>query len=33
MQNVKDTRFVEELRDPAKFNMSTFAREYGGVPE
>ena len=33
MQKVKDRRFVEEVRDPAKFNMMTFDREYGGIPE
>ncbi len=33
MQKAKDRRFVEEMRDPAKFNMMTFDREYGGIPE
>jgi hypothetical protein len=33
MQKVKDKRFVEESRDPAKFNMMTFDREYGGIPK
>ena len=33
MQNIKDRRFVQNTREPAKFNMETFAREYGGVPE
>lgn len=29
MQKVKDKQFVENTRDPAKFNMQTFAREFG----
>jgi len=33
MQKVKDRRFVEEAKDPAKFNMMTFDREYGGIPQ
>jgi hypothetical protein len=33
MQSAKDRRFVEELRDPAVFNMMTFDREYGGIPK
>ena len=33
MQKAKDRRFVEELRDPAVFNMMTFDREYGGIPK
>ena len=30
---MRDRKFVEELRDPAKFNMGTFVREYGDVPK
>ena len=33
MKHIKEKRFVEELREPAKFNMMTFDREYGGVPQ
>ena len=33
MQKAKDRKFVEELRDPAVFNMMTFDREYGGIPQ
>ena len=33
MQKAKDRKFVENLREPAVFNMMTFDREYGGVPE
>ncbi len=33
MQKVKDREFVKNTREPAKFNMETFTREYGGVPE
>ena len=34
IQNIKDKEFVKNTREPAKFNMETFAREYGrGVPE
>ena len=33
MQNVKTKEFVENVRDPGKFTMETFAREYGDVPK
>ena len=33
MQKAKDRKFVENTRDPAKFNMETFVREYGDVPK
>lgn len=33
MQNTKDKEFVKNLREPAKFNMETFSREYGQVPQ
>lgn len=33
MQKAKDRKFVEEIRDPAVFNMMTFDREYGGIPQ
>lgn len=33
MRKMKDRKFVENLRDPAKFNMETFVREYGDVPK
>ena len=33
MKKVKDKKFVANLREPAKFNMETFAREYGDVPK
>ena len=33
MRNIKQKEFVQNLRDPAKFNMETFNREYKGVPE
>jgi len=33
MQTVKDKKFVKNLREPAKFNMETFSREYGDVPK
>jgi hypothetical protein len=33
VQKNKDKKFVENSRDPAKFNGETFAREYGGVPK
>ena len=33
MRKVKDREFVENLRDPAKFNAHTFVREYGEVPD
>ena len=32
MKKVKDKEFVQNLRDPSKFNMETFVREYDGVP-
>eukprot|EP00347_Sterkiella_histriomuscorum_P015710 403355980 len=33
MKKLKDRKFVQNLRDPAKFNMETFVREYGDVPK
>ncbi len=33
VKDVKDCRFVEETRDPAKFNAMTFDREFGGMPK
>lgn len=33
IQKVKDRRFVENLREPGKFNMETFVREYGDIPK
>lgn len=33
MKRLKDKQFVENTRDPAKFNMETFVREYGDVPK
>ncbi len=33
MKRVKEKKFVQNLREPAKFNMETFAREYGDVPK
>ncbi len=33
MRKVKQKEFVENIREPAKFNMHTFVREYGDVPK
>ena len=33
MKKMKDRQFVESTRDPAKFNMETFVREYGDIPK
>jgi hypothetical protein len=33
MKKAKDREFVKNTREPAKFNMETFVREYGDVPK
>jgi hypothetical protein len=31
IQNIKDKKFVSNLRNPGKFNAETFQREYGQI--
>ncbi|CDW82662.1 UNKNOWN [Stylonychia lemnae] len=33
LKKLKDRQFVQNTREPAKFNMETFVREYGDVPK
>ena len=32
-KEMRDKQFVQNTRDPAKFNMETFVREYGDIPK
>ena len=33
MRKAKERQFVANTREPARFNMETFVREYGDVPK